>query len=80
MANADAAYEKKHPGNFISHCVTATFVGRVDSVNPEVHAFRKNHASQEPNDGLGFGQMGLFEAQLILQAIDDYATLRVCRQ
>jgi hypothetical protein len=78
MAKADAAYEKKHPGNFISHCVTATFVGRVDSVAPEVHVFRKNHASQEHNDGLGFGQMGLFEAQLILQSVDDDATLEVC--
>ncbi|HEY2233984.1 MAG TPA: hypothetical protein VGK01_10975 [Candidatus Angelobacter sp.] len=80
MANADASYEKKHPGYFISHCVTATFVGRVDSVTPEVHAFRKNHSSQEPNDGLGFGQIGLFEAQLILRSVDDDATLRVCSQ
>jgi hypothetical protein len=80
MARADASYEKKHPGNFISHCVTATFVGRVDSVTPEVHEFRKSHPSQEHSDGLGFGQMGLFEAQLILQSIDDNATLGVCSQ
>jgi hypothetical protein len=80
MAYAHAAYEKKHPGKFVSHCVTATFVGRVDSVAPEVHEFRKNHASQEHNDGLGFGQMGLFEAQLILQSVDDDATLEVCSQ
>jgi hypothetical protein len=80
MANADAAYEKKHPGNFISYCVTATFVGRVDSVSPEVHEFRKNHPPQEHSDGLGFGQMGLFEAQLILQSVDDDATLGVCSQ
>lgn len=80
MANADASYEKKHPGNFVSHCVTATFVGRVDSVTSEVYGFRKKHPSQEPNDGLGFGQMGLFEAQFVLQSIDDNATLTVCNQ
>jgi hypothetical protein len=80
MARADAAYEKKHPGKFISHCVIATFVGRIDSVAPEVHEFRKNHPSQEHNDGLGFGQMGLFEAQLILQSVQDDATLGVCSQ
>ena len=80
MARADAAYEKKHPGKFVSHCVTATFVGRIDSVSPEVHEFRKNHPSREHNDGLGFGQMGLFEAQLILQSVQDDATLGVCSQ
>ena len=78
MSNADAAYEKEHPGKFIEHCVTATFVGRVDSVSPEVHQFHKNQRSKEHNDGLGFGQMGLFEAQFILQSVDDDATLEIC--
>lgn len=78
MANADAAYEKQHPGKFIEHCVTATFVGRVDSVSPEVHEFHKNHSAEERSDWLGFGQMGSFEAQLMLQSVDDNATLGVC--
>lgn len=78
MAKADADYEREHPGKFIDHCVTATFVGRIDSVSPEVHEFRKAHPSNEHSDGLGFGQMGLFEAQFILESVDDDATLEVC--
>jgi hypothetical protein len=32
MSEADADYEKQHPGKFIDHYVTATFAGRIDSV------------------------------------------------
>jgi hypothetical protein len=41
MAKADADWERKHPNNFVSHCVTATFIGRIDAVSPEIHEFRK---------------------------------------
>ncbi len=78
MANADVAYEQEHPDKFIDHCVTATFVGRIDSVSREVHQFHKNHPTKEHNDGLGFGQMGLFEAEFILRSVEDDATLGVC--
>jgi len=80
MAHADANYEKEHPGKFIDHCVTATFLGRIDSVSPEVHEYRKKNTSNEHSDGLGFGQMGLFEAQFILHSVVDDATLGACSQ
>jgi hypothetical protein len=80
MAKADADYEKEHPGKFIDHCVTATFVGRIDSVSSDVHEYRKKNPSKEQSDGLGFGQMGLFEAQFILHSVVDDATSGVCSQ
>jgi hypothetical protein len=73
MAKADADYEKEHPNEFVSHCETATFIGRVDAVSSEVHEFRKKQKTQDHSDGLGFGQMGLFEAQLIVQSVVDDA-------
>jgi hypothetical protein len=78
MAKADADYEKAHPNEYVSHCVTATFIGRIDAVSSEVHEFRKKQRTPDHSDGLGFGQMGLFEGQLILQSVVDDATLGVC--
>ncbi|MGC2612330.1 MAG: hypothetical protein WA320_19810 [Candidatus Sulfotelmatobacter sp.] len=80
MAKADADYEKEHPNEFVSHCVTATFIGRIDAVSSEVHEFRRKQKTQDHSDGLGFGQMGLFEAQLIVQSVVDDAALGVCEQ
>jgi hypothetical protein len=80
MARADADYEKKHPNQYVSHCVTATFIGRIDAVSSEIHEFRKKQKTHEPPDYLGFGQMGLYEAQLIVQSVVDNAELSVCAQ
>jgi hypothetical protein len=80
MAKADSNSEKEHPNDFISHCVTATFIGRIDAVSAEVHEFRKKQTTQDQSDGLGFGQMGLFEAQLTMQSVEDAAVLGVCGQ
>lgn len=81
MANADEDYQKEHPGQYVSHCVTATFIGRIDAVSSEIHEFRKNLKKEQRQgsaDYLGFGQMGLYEAQLIVQAVVDDAVLGVC--
>jgi len=78
MAQADADYEKEHPNHYVSHCVTATFIGRIDAVSSDIHEFRQKQKTREHNDGLGFGQMGLYEAQLIVQSVTDDATLGVC--
>lgn len=77
MAKADSDFEKNHPNQYASHCVTATFVGRIDAVSSEVHEFRKKQKDLH-GDGLGFGQMGLFEAQIIVQSVADGATLGLC--
>ena len=79
MARADADWERKHPNQHVSHCVTATFVGRIDAVSAEIHEFRKKHSTDELSDGLGFGQMGLFEAQLVVQSVVDDALLGRCK-
>jgi hypothetical protein len=60
--------------------VTATFIGRIDAVSPDVHEFRKKQKTNENSDGLGFGQMGLYEAQLILQSVADDTVLGLCHQ
>jgi len=78
MAKADDDSFKKNSKKFLSHCVTSTFTGRIDAVSPEVHEFRKSHPHEEHADSLGFGQMGLFEGQFILQSVDDDAVLGIC--
>ncbi len=82
MAKADADYEKEHPNEFVSHCVTATFIGRIDAVSPAIHEFRKKQKTmgRSNSDGLGFGQMGEFEAQLIVQSVVNDAALAVCSE
>lgn len=79
MAKADAGYERKHPNEFASHCVTATFIGRIDAVSAEIHEFRVKHKPDERADFLGFGQMGLYEAQLVVQSVTDDAILERCK-
>jgi hypothetical protein len=59
-------------GEPVQH-VFATFIGRIDSVSPEVHQFLK----QQPSGHwpLGFGHLGGYEAELILQSVADEATV-----
>lgn len=78
MAKADADYQREHSNEFVGHCVTATFIGRIDAVSSEIHEFRKRRETVDHNDGLGFGQMGEFEAQLIVQSVVDDSTLAAC--
>jgi hypothetical protein len=80
MAKADNESYQNDSTKFVGHCVTATFTGRVDTVSNEVHEFRKRNARQERSDFLGFGQMGLFEGQFVLQSVDDDAVLAVCKE
>ena len=51
--------------------VTATFIGRIDSVSKEIHAAHLQRSSFEHTDFKGFGQMGMFDAQLVLQLVED---------
>lgn len=82
MAKADADFAAEHPGVFANHCVTATFIGRIDAVSTAIHEFRKKQKAlvRSNSDGLGFGQMGEFDAQLIVQSVVDDATLGGCDQ
>jgi hypothetical protein len=51
--------------------VTATFTGRVDGVSKKVHSAHLERSPTQPSDFKGFGQMGLFDAQLVVQSVKD---------
>jgi hypothetical protein len=51
--------------------VTATFTGRLDGVSKEVHAAHLKRTPQSNFDGKGFGHMGLFDAQIVVQSIEN---------
>jgi hypothetical protein len=51
--------------------VTATFTGRIDGVSKDVHAAHLKRLPSQSSDSKGFGQMGLFDAQLVVQAVKD---------
>jgi hypothetical protein len=74
-AEAEERAEKHQPGGFVSYRVTATFVGRLDGVSPEIHDFHKKRSEHDRADFLGFGQMGLFDAQLVMQSVEGDAVL-----
>ena len=59
-------------GEPVQH-VTATFVGRIDSVSPEIHEFLKQHPTEHWS--LGFGHLNGYEAELMLQSVADEATV-----
>jgi len=58
------------PPPCISHRIVATFVGRIDAVSKELHAARKERKSQDVIDGKGFGHMGMFDAQIVVQSVE----------
>ncbi|GAC1627560.1 MAG: hypothetical protein NVS9B13_24720 [Candidatus Acidiferrum sp.] len=72
---ADAHSQKTNPNDYIFHRVTATLVGRIDGVSPDIHAFHLKRTSMDRADYLGFGQMGLFDAQFALQSVENDAVL-----
>jgi hypothetical protein len=51
--------------------VSATFIGRIDSVSKKTHAAHLTKSPFDHPDFKGFGQMGMFDAELVLQSVDD---------
>ena len=74
-ADADARSLKANTTTFTLHRVAATFIGRIDSVSDDVHEFHLKRKATDRADYLGFGQMGLFDAQFILQSVENDAVL-----
>ncbi|MFZ0523242.1 MAG: hypothetical protein WAL95_19585 [Candidatus Acidiferrales bacterium] len=74
-AKADAVSQNKNPDAFVFHRVSATFIGRIDGVSNDVRAFHLKRKPTDRADFLGFGQMGLFDAQFILQSVENDAVL-----
>jgi hypothetical protein len=58
------------PADCTTYRVTATFVGRIDGVSKEIHAAHQKQSSRDPVDWKGFGQMGLFDAQIVVQSVE----------
>jgi hypothetical protein len=58
------------PPDCTTYRVTATFTGRVDGVSKQIHeAHRKRSTDQI--DGKGFGHMGMFDAQIVVQSVEN---------
>jgi hypothetical protein len=76
-AEADKASEKKNPDDYIFHRVTATFIGRIDGVSDGIHSFHLKRKPMDRVDYLGFGQMGLFDAQFVMQSVENDSVLEV---
>jgi hypothetical protein len=55
--------------------ITATFTGRIDAVSGEIHAAHLKRSPSEPADRKGYGQMGLFDAQLVVQSMQGVEAL-----
>jgi hypothetical protein len=75
----DVSYASDHK-NPMFHCVTATFIGRIDGVSPEIYRFHKKRLSTDHADYLGYGQMGQFDAQLVMKSVEDHAVLSTCSE
>jgi hypothetical protein len=50
--------------------VTATFIGRIDSVSSQIHNAHQRRYPHARPDSEGFGQMGLFDVQLVVQNVE----------
>jgi len=51
--------------------VTATFTGRIDSVSKTVHKAHLKRKLGEGTDWKGFGHMGMFDAQFVVEQVED---------
>jgi hypothetical protein len=74
-AEADERSWRENANSFTLHRVAATFIGRIDGVSDDVRAFHLKRKETDRADYLGFGQMGLFDAQFVLQSVENDAVL-----
>jgi hypothetical protein len=59
------------PPDCTTYRVTATFIGRVDGVSKKVHAAHLKKSSRDAVGGEGFGHMGIFDAQIVVQSVEN---------
>jgi hypothetical protein len=74
-AKKDEQSSKEDADTWTFYRVAATFIGRIDAVSDDIHAFHLKRKETDRADFLGFGQMGLFDAQFILQSVENNAVL-----
>jgi hypothetical protein len=81
LAEAAGKIERQYMSNttappLASYGIEATFVGRLDSVSPQVFATRQNNSGLHA-DGEGLGQFGEFNAQIVVQSVSGPMRLEV---
>jgi hypothetical protein len=59
------------PPDCTTYRVTATFIGRVDGVSKKVHAAHLKKSFRDAVGGKGFGHMGIFDAQIVVQSVEN---------
>jgi hypothetical protein len=52
-----------------TYLITATFTGRIDGVSKQLHAAHLRRSSNV-TDWKGFGQMGSYDAQIVIQSVE----------
>lgn len=58
------------PPDCTTYRIEASFTGRIDSVSREVHAAHQRRTSADPPDFKGFGHMGLYDAELVMESVE----------
>jgi hypothetical protein len=58
------------PPDCTTYRVTATFTGRIDGVTNLIHEAHLKRSSGDRIDGKGFGHMGMFDAQIVVQSVE----------
>jgi hypothetical protein len=59
-----------HLSDCITYRITATFTGRIDGVSKQVHAANLKRKFGKPADWKGFGHMGAYDAQIVVQSAE----------
>jgi hypothetical protein len=59
------------PPDCTTYRVAATFTGRVDGVSNQVYEAHRKRSSADQIDGKGFGHIGMFDAQIVVQSVEN---------
>jgi hypothetical protein len=59
------------PPDCTAYRVTATFTGRVGGVSKKIHEAHRKQSSSDQIAGKGFGHMGMFDAQIVVQSVEN---------
>jgi len=59
------------PPDCTTYRITASFVGKIHGVSQRTFENRKRRKQMAPVDGKGFGQMGIFSAEILIQSVSD---------
>jgi len=59
------------PPDCTTYRVAATFTGRVDGVSAQIHEAHRKRSSRDQIDAKGFGHMGMFDAQIVVQSVEN---------